>query len=74
MNEEKRTNYEDFSLIDAINLKYNATIQGNETIKNLFTMTPYYHRTSLEDKEKLESVETLFTTIEVNYLIYKKND
>lgn len=74
LNEEKRTNYEDFSLIDVINLKYNATIQGNETIKNLFTMTPYYHRTSLEDKEKLESVETLFTTIEVNYLIYKKND
>lgn len=74
LNEDKRANYENFSLIDVINLKYDTTILGNETIKNLFTMTPYYHRTSLEDKKKLEDVNSLSTTIEVNYLIYKKKN
>ena len=40
--------------------------------KNLFTMTPYYFRTSLDDKKKLDSVEELSTHIEVNFYIYEK--
>lgn len=72
LNEDKRSIYEDFLLIDVINLKYETTIQGNETINNLFTMTPYYHRTSLSDKKKLENINEVYTNIEVNFLVYKK--
>lgn len=71
-NEEKFPSYDGFELTGVENLKYDATISGYDTIYNLFTMTPYYHRTSLEDKEKLKNVNELNTTIEVNFAIYKK--
>ena len=71
-NEEKILSYKNFNLVSIENLKYDAQIFGNDTIKSLFTMTPYYHRTSLEDKAKLEHIDSLNTIIEVNFLIYTK--
>ena len=71
-NEEKFLDFEGFELIKQTNLKYTAHIQGNQTIYNLFTMTPYYHRTSIEDKKKLDNVDEIHTTIEVNFLVYEK--
>ena len=71
-NEEKILNYNGFELIRCDNLKYTVKICGNNTVYNLFTMTPYYHRTSLEDKKKLEGVNEITTTIEVNFTIYRK--
>lgn len=71
-NEEKFLEYKDFELLKIENLKYEATINGNDTIKALFTMTPYYHRTSLSDKQRLDNITTLTTTVEVNLAIYKK--
>ncbi|MBQ3018357.1 MAG: methyltransferase domain-containing protein [Clostridia bacterium] len=73
-NEEKFPIYEGLELLRVENLKYSTTISGNGTIKALFTMTPYYHRTSLSDKEKLNSVSEISTTIEVNFAIYKKQN
>lgn len=72
-NEEKFLEYDGFKLLGVENLKYDATIEGSQTIYNLFTMTPYYHRTRLQDKEKLQRIDTLNTTIEVNFAIYQKN-
>lgn len=71
-NEEKFPRYEGFETPIIKNLKYETKILGNETIKNLFTMTPYYFRTSLEDKKKLDNVSEIDTIIEVNFAIYKK--
>ncbi len=71
-NEEKFLNYNSFELEKVENLKYEAEISGIDTINSLFTMTPYYHRTSLADKAKLNNLESLKTTIEVNFAIYKK--
>ena len=71
-NEEKFLEFDGFELVKQENLKYTAKIQGNQTIYNLFTMTPYYHRTGLDDKKKLETVNELTTTVEVNFLVYKK--
>ena len=71
-NEEKFLNYENFELERVENLKYEAKIDGNDVIKALFTMTPYYHRTNLHDKQKLDEIDTLNTTVEVNFAIYKK--
>lgn len=71
-NEESTDEYEGFRFIECKNLKYEAKIVGNDTIKNLFTMTPYYFRTSLDDKKKLDGVEELSTHIEVNFYIYEK--
>lgn len=71
-NEEKFPNYDGFELLGVENLKYEATINGSDAIYNLFTMTPYFHRTSTQDKEKLQKIDTLNTIIEVNFAIYKK--
>ncbi len=71
-NEEKFLSYDGFVLERVENLKYDAKIEGTDTIYNLFTMTPYFHRTSLHDKEKLLKIDTLTTTIEANFAIYKK--
>ncbi|MBQ7760433.1 MAG: methyltransferase domain-containing protein [Clostridia bacterium] len=71
-NEEKIPHYEGFDTPIVKNLRYDTKIIGNDTIKNLFTMTPYYFRTSLEDKKKLDGVSEINTTIEVNFAIYKK--
>ncbi len=71
-NEEKFLTYDGFELLSVENLKYDTLINGTEAIYNLFTMTPYYHRTSLNDKEKLKHIDKLETTVEVNFSIYKK--
>ena len=70
-NEEKFLEFDSFSLNEIKSLKYRTVIEGNEVIEALFTMTPYYHRTSQADKEKLKSVNVLETTVEVNFLIYQ---
>ncbi|MBO5357135.1 MAG: methyltransferase domain-containing protein [Clostridia bacterium] len=71
-NEEKFPNYDGFELLCIENLKYDTIICGSDTIYNLFTMTPYYHRTSTQDKEKLQNISSLETTVEVNFAIYRK--
>jgi len=65
-------NYSGFEIVNQSNLKYEIVINGNSTIKCLFQMTPYYHRTSLEDKAKLETIDTLKTTIDIDFYLLKK--
>ena len=47
-------------------------VAGNEQILNLFSMTPYYWRTSSEDKKKLEGLDRLCTEIEFDCRVYRK--
>ena len=71
LNEPSEHSYEGFDFIECRTLKYDVTITGNDTIQSLFQMTPYYHRTSLKDKEKLTLISSVSTTIEVDFLIFK---
>lgn len=48
------------------------TVIDKEMISALFSMTPYFHRTSLEDKEKLKEIESLKTEICFGIDIYKR--
>lgn len=61
-----------FELLETKELKYNISIDSNEQVKNLFAMTPYYHKTSFKDKQKLDRIEKLDTEIEFCVAIYKK--
>ncbi|MEG0165059.1 putative RNA methyltransferase [Anaerorhabdus sp.] len=45
---------------------------SNEDILNLFMMTPYYFKTSLQDKEKINCLHQLDCTIDFYITIYKK--
>ena len=55
-------------------LTYTVTVEGNETIEALFSMTPYYWRTSESDRIKLQNIDTLQTELDFDIFIYKKGD
>ena len=44
----------------------------NQQIQDLFTMTPYYYKTSYEAKEKLKKLESLTTKISFIIKVYRK--
>lgn len=58
--------------VETVTCSYTATVMGREHIDALFSMTPYYWRTSEGDKHKLSSLGTLTTQIEFEINVYKK--
>ena len=62
-----------FKFVEEKELKYSFKMENNSEIENLFMMTPYYHKTSLEDIKKLESLDFLECEAEFGILVYKKN-
>ena len=72
-NEERADMPKGMSLVCRESLKYTIRLENNEDIKNLFSMTPYYWRTSPSDAEKLDGLQALETTIDINFIIYKKD-
>ena len=50
--------------------RYKTTVESNSLLKDLFTMTPFYYRTSESDKAKLDSVESLEITAEVVLCVF----
>lgn len=58
--------------IGCVTSRYTIKVDGKENIAALFSMTPYYWRTSESDKEKLEALDSLETEIEFEINIYKK--
>lgn len=72
-NEYKETEYHGFSFVKRIPVRDTITITPNKQIQNVFTMTPYYFKTSPADKAKLNTVSELTTEIEFDFLVYRKN-
>ena len=58
--------------IKTVNCTYKQKIEGNDNIMALFSMTPYYWRTSENDKNKLLGLSELTTTVDFEINIYKK--
>lgn len=50
-----------------------VTVQGNSMIQSLFSMTPYYWRTSESDRAKLDGIECLETELDFDIYIYGKD-
>lgn len=48
------------------------TVRGREQIEHLFSMTPYYWRTSPDDRRKLQALDTLTTEIAFDCRVYVK--
>lgn len=55
-------------------LTYKVNVPDNKALKDLFTMTPFYYRTSLEDKKKLDRIDSADMTVEVRYTVMKKGN
>lgn len=58
---------------DEFKREWRMTLDNNADISNLFKMTPYYHKTSKKDLEKLSAIHELSTEIGFVFGIYKKD-
>lgn len=72
-NPEKLAEIDGFTRIKAEKVSYKTVIEGREQIENLFSMTPYYWKTSREDAEKLRELDTLETELDFEIAVFEKN-
>lgn len=63
---------EGFFIIDEIQVKKEIFLDSSEDIFNLFGMTPYAHKTSLQDMKKLGALKSLHTEMDIGIIIYRK--
>ena len=61
-----------FSLQSTDTLEYEGELRSSDEIMALFTMTPYYYKTSAEAVEKLKGINTLKTELGFELRIYEK--
>ena len=60
--------------VDRRRLTYTITVEGEEAIEALFSMTPYYWRTSEADRAKLKNLQALTTQVDFDVFIYQKGE
>jgi len=63
---------EGFALCEETRVEEKVKLPDNETVMNLFTMTPFYHRCPKDGRERLEKTESLEITVEAVIHVYKK--
>lgn len=62
----------DMTLVQTRRVTFEITVEGQSDIEALFSMTPYYWRTSRDDKAKLAALETLTTEVDMLLYVYTK--
>ncbi len=63
---------EQLMLLEKQNVHSEICVNSHEHIEALFSMTPYYWRTSPHDRAKLEQLEALTTEVDFDIFIYQK--
>lgn len=69
-NEVDKNNIEGLELMKEYTIKDKA-ILNNDSLNNLFKMTPYYHKTSKKDMEKMNNISSLEVTFSFIIDVYK---
>lgn len=64
---------ERMQLIEERRLTYEITVKGQDTIHALFSMTPYYWRTSIQDRQKLTQLHALTTELDFDIFLFRKD-
>ena len=62
-----------FSVVASDSLLYTAHLSTAKEICDLFTMTPFYYKTTQEGRARLFSHSSLNITVNVNYTLFRKN-
>lgn len=62
-----------FEIIEKLEIRGTIHLNNNTDILHVFTMTPYYYKTGVEDQRKLQDLHELETEIEFGLLIYRKS-
>ena len=73
VNEERADMPQNMILEAKHNVAYTIQLNDAESIRNLFSMTPYSYRTSEKDMKKLLALQTLETEIEIDIFVYRKD-
>lgn len=71
-NQERADMPVDMERVAERRVSFDIELDGSENIKRLFSMTPYYWRTSSEDAQKLYELDHLKTKVDVIVAVYKK--
>ena len=71
-NDEEIPEYERLILTQQKRICASVTVNSNEDLQSLFSMTPYYYRTSEKDREKLYGIERLDVTFDFLISVFKK--
>lgn len=74
LNVMKEKDIEGFTLVDEIHIEDKVTLKTSQEIYDLFTMTPYYYKTSKESIAKLLKLDSLTTELAFVLLVYKKKE
>ena len=72
-NEERADMPKNMILVEKHNLSYTIKLDNAESIRNLFSMTPYSYRTSEKDMNKLLALTSLETEVEVDIFVYRRD-
>ena len=72
-NDERADMPTGLTLLEEIPVTFEIRVEGKEAVKDLFSMTPYYWRTSPSDSEKLDKLEKLDTTVDMRIAVYKRD-
>lgn len=73
-NEHKETEYEGFKFVKRVSVSSVISIDSPKIIQDLFAMTPYYWKTSVEGSERLKCAKSLKTEIHFDFLVYQRID
>lgn len=60
-------------LLEENRVSFSISLSDSGMIRDLFSMTPYYYRTSEEDLAKLASLTHLDTEVDITLAVYQKN-
>lgn len=60
-----------FRLLECAQVRKQLVLTENRQIRNLFSMTPYYYKTSRADQQKLETLEHLETELAFGLFLYE---
>lgn len=64
---------EGMTLVSRERIVYEIELRSREDIMSLFSMTPYYYRTSAAGRERLAMCDTVRTTVDFDLFVYKKS-
>lgn len=71
-NNEDKTVYSSLCLQSSVVVSCDSLIIGSDAIQQLFSMTPYYYKTSEKDKSKLNKTQELKTPLEFTIRTFTK--
>lgn len=70
-NPDPEPEFPPFRLVERVHVQEQLTLTEPRQIRNLFSMTPYYYKTSRADQQKLEALEHLETELAFGLFLYE---